>query len=205
MCRPLVLEYPDDANVRNLSDQFLFGSNILVAPILRPDQTTRAVYLPEGTWIDFHTGEAHEGGRHVLAVGELDRMPLYVKAGTVYAGGNVIQHTGEKQEITYHLYKGNGSYVHYDDNGETFDYQQGQFNLLSISQRTDGAHLYIHWDQEHRGYDSAADSQPIRMQVHVVEEPKRVEGAGVVSTYDRETRTLTLSVPRGTHDLAVEF
>ncbi|MCX7570643.1 glycoside hydrolase family 31 protein [Tumebacillus sp. DT12] len=203
--RPLVLEYPLDSNVRNLSDQFLFGSNILVAPILRPDQTMRAVYLPEGTWIDFHTGESHEGGRHVLAEAQLERMPLYVKAGTVYAGGNVIQHTGEKQEITYHLYKGNGSYVHYDDNGETFDYQQGQFNLLSISQRVDGEKLYIHWDLEHQGFESGASGQPIRMQVHFVEEPKRVEGDGVVSTYDRETRTLSLSVGRNVHDVVVEF
>jgi alpha-glucosidase len=202
--RPLILEYPHDAKTHNLGDQFLFGSNILIAPILRPDTEHRAVYLPEGTWIDYHTGEAHEGGRTILAHAPLDTLPIYVKAGTIYAGGSIVQHTGEQQEITYHLYPGQGVYAHYDDNGTTFEYQSGAFNLLSLTQRLEGDSLLVHWDAEHQGYEAAANDS-LRLAVHFVNQPKAVKGDGVTSKYHASTRTLDLTVPRHVQDLVVEL
>ncbi|QQE78639.1 TIM-barrel domain-containing protein [Alicyclobacillus sp. SO9] len=81
--RPLVLEYPDDVNTYNLSDEFLVGKDVLVAPVYRPDTRHRSVYLPKGIWVNYWTGKRYEGGQHVLAEAPLDTMPLYIRSGAV--------------------------------------------------------------------------------------------------------------------------
>ncbi|KEO81598.1 glycoside hydrolase family 31 protein [Tumebacillus flagellatus] len=153
--RPLVLEYPQDPKTHNMSDQFLFGDSILIAPIMQPDTDHRAVYLPAGTWIDYHTGEVLEGGRTILAHAPIHVMPMYVKEGAVFATGNVVPHSGVKQDITFHVYAGNGSYRFYEDDAETFAYEEGAYNLLRVEQRVEGSQLVLSWTEEHSGYESA--------------------------------------------------
>lgn len=150
--RPLVLEYPSDPKTHNLSDQFLLGDSILIAPILQPDTDHRAVYLPAGTWMDYHTGTAYEGGRTILAHAPLDVMPMYIRAGAIVATGSLIQHTGEQQEVTFHVYAGNGSYSFYEDDALTFEYETGAYNLLRLEQRLEGNQLLLNWTVEHSGY-----------------------------------------------------
>ncbi|MBL0387006.1 glycoside hydrolase family 31 protein [Tumebacillus sp. ITR2] len=162
--RPLVLEYPQDPKTYNMSDEFLFGDSILIAPITQPGTDHRAVYLPAGTWVDYHTGEVHEGGRTILAHAPLDVLPMYVKQGAVFATGNVVQHSGEKQDITFHVYAGTGSYSFYEDDAETFAYQDGAYNLLRLEQRVEGSQLLLTWTEEHSGYESA---DQLTFQIHL--------------------------------------
>ena len=81
--RALLLEYPDDKNVFNLSDQFMIGSDIIVAPILTPDTNYRVVYLPEGNWINHSTEEVLEGNQHILAYAPIDTIPIFIKEGSI--------------------------------------------------------------------------------------------------------------------------
>lgn len=155
LVRPLVFEYPQDPKTHNLSDQFLLGDSILIAPITQPDIDYRAVYLPAGTWIDYHTGEVVEGGRAVVADAPLDVLPMYVKAGAIFATGNVVQHSGVQQDITFQVYAGNGSYEFYEDDAVTFAYENGAYNLLRLEQRVEGSTLTLSWTEAHSGYDSA--------------------------------------------------
>jgi alpha-glucosidase len=164
--RPLVLEYPQDAKTHNLGDQFLFGDSILIAPVTQPDTDYRAVYLPAGTWIDYHTGEVLEGGRAVLAQAPLDVLPMYVKAGAIFATGNVIQHAGEQQDITFQVYAGNGSYEFYEDDAVTFAYETGAYNLLRLEQRLEGSALTLSWTELHSGYASA---EQLTFNVHLTD------------------------------------
>jgi alpha-glucosidase len=81
--RPLVFDHQDDPVARDVDDQYLFGPDLLVAPVCTPGQTARQVYLPAGDWHDWHTGEIFGGGRHVIAATPMDRIPLYARGGAV--------------------------------------------------------------------------------------------------------------------------
>jgi alpha-glucosidase len=81
--RPLVLDFQNDRHARETDDAYLLGDALLVAPVLGPGQTARHVYLPQGTWVDWHTGESHPGGQFITASAPLDRIPLFARGGRV--------------------------------------------------------------------------------------------------------------------------
>ncbi|AEB12551.1 TIM-barrel domain-containing protein [Marinithermus hydrothermalis] len=81
LMRPLFYEFPEDETAYTLHDAFLYGPALLVAPITRPAQTHRAVYLPPGRWQDWWTGEVLEGPRWIVAEAPLDAIPLYLREG----------------------------------------------------------------------------------------------------------------------------
>ena len=81
--RPLVFDHQDDPLVRDLDDQYLFGPDLLVAPVVAAGQTARQVYLPAGDWYDWHTDELAGGERHVIAATPMDRIPIFARGGAV--------------------------------------------------------------------------------------------------------------------------
>jgi alpha-glucosidase len=83
IARPLWLEFPQDRACADLADQFLVGPDVLVAPAYQPGMRARAVYLPPGTWIEFHDRAALAGGRWIMAAAPLDRIPLFVRDGAI--------------------------------------------------------------------------------------------------------------------------
>ena len=111
--------------------EYLWGRNILVAPVVEKGATTRRVYLPRGDWYDFWTNERVEGGREINRAVDLETMPLYVAAGTILPLGPVKQYTGEEQRIgrsRFCIYPGaNGSFLLYEDDGRSFDYRKGEW------------------------------------------------------------------------------
>lgn len=135
--RPLFLEYPNDPNVSNLSDQFLIGDNVLIAPIMKPDTFHRVVYLPEGDWVNFWTDEVVQGGKHILVEAGLETLPIYIKKGSMIAHGTIKQSTmAPESNMQIHLYpdqKAESTYTLYDDDGETFAYQKGDYLLKRIT------------------------------------------------------------------------
>ena len=82
MMRPLIYDYEKDVNVINIEDQYMFGDNLLVAPLLEENQNIRKVYLPEGEWYDLFTNRLYHGGNYYES-DKNSKMPVYVKAGTV--------------------------------------------------------------------------------------------------------------------------
>lgn len=133
--RPLVMEYEEDANTWELNDEFLIGEHILVSPVVTQGSRKKLVYLPKGDWIDYETGEMLAGPLYYVKDAPLDVCPVYVKAGTVLPMYPVQQYVGEQeiQELILQVYPGNGGYIHYQDDGESFHYRQGQYNLYSFS------------------------------------------------------------------------
>jgi alpha-glucosidase len=133
--RPLVMEYQDDPETYNLSDQVLIGRNLLVAPVTQPGQSHRMVYLPAGDWYDFWTGERFAGGRHIVAAAPLDRLPLFVRAGGVLPMGPEMPHTGAvpMETLTLHVYAGEGTFILYEDEGEGYGYQNGAAARTTIT------------------------------------------------------------------------
>jgi alpha-glucosidase/alpha-D-xyloside xylohydrolase len=139
--RGLWLHHPDDAGAVARGDEFLWGRDLLVAPVVEPGATTRRVYLPRGRWWDFWTEEAVEGGAEVARDVDLETMPLYVRAGAIVPTGPVVQHTGEIGETTpldITVYPGaDGAFEYFDDDGSSFDYRNGAW--LGLTMRWDDA------------------------------------------------------------------
>jgi len=107
--RALALEWQDDPRALACEDEFLWGDSLLVAPVLRKGARRRRVYLPAGEWFDFWSGEPVRGGRHVVVDAPLERIPLFVRGGTVLPVG-----AGELR-----VYPGEGRSWLYEDDGET--------------------------------------------------------------------------------------
>jgi alpha-D-xyloside xylohydrolase len=134
--RGLGMDFPGDAAVRDIRDEYLFGSAFLVAPVHQFKARTRPVYLPAGAaWYDFHTGARLEGGQTVDAAAPLDRMPLYVREGSIVPVGPELQYSSEKPggDITLMVFGGaNGSFELYEDDGVSYGYERGQFSRIPI-------------------------------------------------------------------------
>jgi len=122
--RPLVMDWRTDPKTWNIGDQFMFGPSILVNPVLKENSTHRSVYLPESkVWYDFWTGTSLKGSREVDAEAPIDRIPLFVRAGSLIPLGPEVEYADEKPKgpIELRVYGGaDGSFDVYQDAGDTY-------------------------------------------------------------------------------------
>ncbi len=128
--RALWLHYPDDPVAVSRGDEYLWGRDVLVAPVVEKGATSRKVYLPRGAWYDFWTDERIEGGREISRAVDLETMPLYIRAGSILPLGPVKQYADEKvdEPMSVTIYPGtDGSFPLYEDDGISFDYRKGQW------------------------------------------------------------------------------
>jgi alpha-glucosidase (family GH31 glycosyl hydrolase) len=133
--RALWLHYPDDREAAARGDQYLWGRDMLVAPVVEKGATARVVYLPTGRWYDFWDESVHDGGRSTTRAVDLKTLPLYVRAGAILPIGPVKQYTGEQVDaaVTVQIYTGvDGAFTLYEDDGQTFDYQHGDFTKIDM-------------------------------------------------------------------------
>ncbi|HEV2866379.1 MAG TPA: TIM-barrel domain-containing protein, partial [Allosphingosinicella sp.] len=135
--RGLVMDFPADRRTWDVGDEYMFGPAFLVAPVTEFHARRRDVYLPAGTlWYDFYSGRTHEGGRTVRAEAPYERMPLFVRAGSIVPVGPAIQHMGEGQgaPITLHVYTGaDGRFELYEDDGLSRQYLNGAYSRIPFS------------------------------------------------------------------------
>jgi alpha-D-xyloside xylohydrolase len=134
--RGLAMDFAADKAALDVRDQYLFGKAFLVAPITKYKARTRNVYLPAGAeWYDFNSGKKLVGGQSVEAAAPLNRMPLYVRAGSIVPVGPEIQYTSEKPDapITLFVFTGaDGSFDLYEDDGESYAYEKGEFTRIPL-------------------------------------------------------------------------
>jgi alpha-D-xyloside xylohydrolase len=134
--RGLVMDFPADRNAWDVADQYLFGPAFLVAPVTEFKARSRDVYLPAGTtWFDFYSGRSFDGGRTIKADAPYERMPLFVRAGSIVPMGPAIEHTAEKpaDPITLHVYTGaDGSFSLYEDDGVSRQYLNGAASRIPM-------------------------------------------------------------------------
>jgi alpha-glucosidase/alpha-D-xyloside xylohydrolase len=126
--RALWLHYPDDPAAVARGDQYLWGRDMLVAPVVEKGATTRRLYLPRGSWYDFWTNARVDGGREIDRAVDLETTPLYVRAGAIIPMGPLREWTGQpvKDLLTLTVYPGaDHTFTVYEDDGRTFDYRKG--------------------------------------------------------------------------------
>jgi len=128
--RSLWLHYPDDPEAVKRGDEYLWGRDILVAPVVEKGATSRRLYLPRGHWFDFWTNERHDGGREIERAVDLETLPLFVREGTILPLGPVKQYVNEKVEdpLTITVYPGaDGEFLLYEDDGVSFNYRKSEW------------------------------------------------------------------------------
>jgi alpha-D-xyloside xylohydrolase len=133
--RALFMDFPQDPEVRDLRDEYMFGPAFLVAPVVEKGKTGRDVYLPRGAvWYDYWTGRKYAGGQRIFADAPPDVLPLFVRAGSIIPHGNDIPNTrSEQMEVEVHVYAGaDGQFDLYQDDGRTYVYETGIFSLAQI-------------------------------------------------------------------------
>jgi alpha-glucosidase len=139
LIRALLLEYPDDPETTNLNEQFLLGSNLLVAPVVEKEASTKRIYLPQGEWIDYNDEKTvYKGKQWINYPVSLRTIPLFVKKGSVIPEMPVQQYIGEKKNapVLFNIYPAaegrTASFELYEDDGETNGYQQDLFSKTTI-------------------------------------------------------------------------
>lgn len=125
--RPLVMEFPSDTTVANMTDEWLMGKGLLAAPVLN-EGGKRNVYLPKDTWYNYFTGEMVKGPKVIPVHKALDEIPVYVRAGTILPVGPVIQYSEQVSAapLEIRIYPGkNGSFNLIEDDGTSYNYTKG--------------------------------------------------------------------------------
>ena len=138
--RPLLFNYQNDRKTYEINDEFNFGDSILVAPVVEQGARHKLVYLPEGdNWIDYWTGEEYKGGQYIIKEAPLDICPIFVKSLSIIPVGKEQNYVGENNDdiLTLNIYlgkeKGESTYTHILDDGESFDYKNGKLNKYIIN------------------------------------------------------------------------
>ncbi len=146
--RSLLFDFQEDSNVRDICDEFMFGPSILVCPVTEPmyyekngqpleKEKVRTCYLPAGAcWTDYWTGKVYGGGRTIEADAPLDKIPLFVRCGSILpvCDGLSWADQAADTQLTLAVYPGrDASFVLYEDEGDTYDYEQGAFSRIPIS------------------------------------------------------------------------
>ena len=134
--RALVMDFEGDKKVWGIGDEYMFGPAFLVAPVTEYKARSRKVYLPAGTWYDFYSGRSVSGGRTIDAPAPYERMPLFVRAGSIVPTGPAIQHTGNNSHspVTLNVYTGaDGRFSLYEDDGTNRQYLHGQYSRIPLS------------------------------------------------------------------------
>ena len=156
--RAMWLHYSDDQTAVARGDQYLYGRDFLVAPVVEKGAASRKVYLPHGLWHDYWTGAQQEGGREITREVDLATLPLYVRAGAIIPTGPVKQYTAEPvdEPLTLTVYPGaDGSSFLYQDDGETFNFRHGEFTRIEMRWNDAARRLDLHLGKNARMFDPA--------------------------------------------------
>jgi len=143
LMRPLVMDFCGDTVSVKQPYEYMFGKAFLVAPVTEAGATQRDVRLPEfPLWYDFWTGSVYRGGQTIRADAPLDKIPLFVKAGSIVPLGPVVQYAREKEKepLEIWVYEGaNGAFTLYEDEGDNYNYEKGMYATVSFT-----------WDDENK-------------------------------------------------------
>ena len=140
--RGLPMDYPDDPAVRDMSDQWMFGPALMPCPVSEYKSRSREVYFPEGGWYDFYTGKYYEGGQTRTVAAPYERMPLFVRAGSIIPFGPAMEWCDENPADAIRLYVYTGAdadFTLYEDDGLTYAYEGAALSTIPI-----------HWDESSR-------------------------------------------------------
>ncbi len=208
LIRPLFWHYPNDPRSVACGSQFLLGQDILVAPILEAGVDARSVYLPPDLWYDYWTGEQLSGGESILADAPLDRIPIFVRAGTLLALGSVGPWAGaeDRSTVTLACWPGRaGQLDWYEDDESSEAYQQGSFNRRNIRLGYQRRQLTVEFSPTTGSFTSRVKRW--KLVVNGGRHPKRVRINGQESSgsEDAEAAAFEIDIPNQSGQITIEL
>jgi alpha-glucosidase (family GH31 glycosyl hydrolase) len=169
LMRPLLLEYSSDSNVFNMTDEFLLGRDILVAPVMEEGSTGREVYLPNGEWVDFWTDEVYQGNQKLTVDAPLDIIPLFIKKGSIIPMAtnpvNTTQQAEEPLDIHFYIDR-SGEFKLYDDDGISMDYLNAKPSFTTFNYLKNEKELSITFENNMK--------QDLNVKLHLIKNAKSV-------------------------------
>ena len=201
--RPLFLEFPDDEHAATIDDEFLFGSGLLVAPVLWEGAERRDVYLPAGDWFDYWTGKRYAGNSTISIPVTLNSIPLFVRGGAFIFRQPVVQNTGEMPGNPLRVLIAPAAESQsslYEDDGESLQYRRGDFLRRRFHQNRDTQSLVVEVSAPEGSYRPA--KRDLILETWMDREPKSVteqsgDGATQVETLSRLNADGFANSPKG--------
>lgn len=182
LVQPLYLQYPYLEDAYKYEHQYLFGNELLVAPVVQPagedGLALKTVYFPPGKWFDYFTADVYDGNQTIEYKCPLDRMPIFVKAGAIIPMQPEMAYTGQKalDPLIIDIYGGaNGSFNLYEDDGESLDYLVGKFARTPITFTEDKGNYQICIGQTEGRFKGQLQKRGFILKLHNISNPKSVK------------------------------
>lgn len=145
--RGLVMDFPDDKRVQNIGDQYLFGPALMICPVYHYQDRKRDVYFPNnGGWYNFYSGKYLAGGQKISVEAPYERMPVFVREGSILPVGPEIEYTGQTpaDPIKLYVYTGaDGHFDLYEDEGTNYNYEKGEYATIPFDYHESDKKLII--------------------------------------------------------------
>lgn len=203
LMRPLILERPDDPEAARRNDEYFFGGDFLVAPVLENGLREREVYLPKGEWFDFWSDRRISGGKTIKVDAPLNRIPLFIRGEAVVPSWRPVQSTSTlpPQELFLDLYPvSKGEYLYYEDDGATTEYQNSVYNEIRLEHRMDDEELTVFLSYSCQRYEQRR--QRIILRAHGLKEvfgveftPESCKSGEESCAFHAEKRLLEIVIP----------
>ena len=179
--RPLYLQYPQLEQAYQHSHEYFFGEEMLVAPVLDPSGN-RTVYLPPGQWIDFFTGQRHQGGATFTAHYAVDETPVFVREGAVIPEQSASEYSDARplDSLILDVYgSGKGSFDLYEDDGVSLAYAEGQYaqTLMTYVSGSDGSHQLVIEPTRGR-FQGQVQARSYELRIHATDKPSSISVNG---------------------------
>ena len=165
---PMVYYYPKDENTWGIKDQFFFGSSILVCPIIKYEARSKELYLPNGNWYEYWSGEKLKGGRKIVAEAPLNRIPLFIKEGSILPFGPKIQYSTQEtnKPLKIKIYPGKDAvYTLYLDDNKSYNYEKGVFSEIILSYSETNKTISI---KKGEGKFIDFEKEPIKLSIELI-------------------------------------
>jgi alpha-glucosidase len=175
LVRPLFWEFPADAASATQDSEWMFGDALLVSPVVNEGATLQQIYLPPGQWFDYATGKSYAGAQTIQMATDSQTwqdIPLFVRSGSILATQPVEQYVGQHPapEITLDIFPGEAraAFTVYDDDGETYNYEKGNYLRQEITAQRTGPVTQLKIDGATGGYPSPLRTYLIRIHTSAI-------------------------------------
>ena len=213
LVRPLGYYDGNPALLDSISDQYLWGRDVMVAPVLTPSTTSRSVVFPAGEWVDINDpSKVYAGGTEAIVDAPLERLPLFARAGALLPKANYrMRNTGDydpsRYTIDYYPTSGSGktSYnLFEDDRSSALSLSSGEFGWLNLTAGNTPASITLDATQSGSLYPGLPAKRTLTFVIHNVDKPAAVTSPSRVKhSYDSKTRTLTVTASSATLPLSI--
>ncbi len=176
--RAMLLEYPDDPVAALVDTQYLFGENILVAPVLHEDDKWRKLYIPKGDWLDYWNNQRYQGPRWLYVPVRKDKEPMLIQSGAIIPTGPAVEYTDQKplNPLTLDIYPdGQTGFTMYEDDEKTYAYENGEFTRTTFLCRENDNDVTVEIKPVKGKFDGMLKQRDYLLRIHNTVKPKYVK------------------------------